>query len=84
MAVNSKNVNDSWATDTTISRPEAAKEDVMVDFGAFGWSMDGMVHNMSESDVENLIVPTFSPEGYLGDDVTDFDQYDDEVREDGR
>lgn len=64
-----------WATDTPISFPEPAPNDVPVltDFQGFGFSMNGLVHNLTQADVDEMTTPMFAPEGYLGK------QFDDEV-----
>ena len=56
-----------WSTDTPISAPEAPPADVPVltDFGGFGFSMNGIVHNVSEADLEEMTTPMYAPEGFL-------------------
>lgn len=57
---------ESWATDTLISRPEPPSDPVLKDFDGFGFTMNGIVHNLTESEIEDMITPTFAPEGYRG------------------
>lgn len=52
-----------WASDSPISMPEPSPEDVVVDMGAMGFTMSGLVNNLSLADLEEYSVPTFSPEG---------------------
>lgn len=77
--------HDTWAADTAISRPEAPDVPVMVDFDGFGFTMNGMAHNISGGELEELITPTFAPEGYQGfDEAFDFeDEAQVEARERG-
>lgn len=66
-------MTDTWASDTPISMPEAPPEDVpvLVDFEGFGFSMSGIVHNVSGADLEELRSPHFAPEGYQGEQAGD-------------
>lgn len=59
---------DHWASDTPISFPEPPPGDipVLVDFDGFGFTMGGIVHNISQADLEEILTPTFSPSGYQG------------------
>jgi hypothetical protein len=45
--------------------PEASTDEVLVDMGAHGFSVNGLVHNLSESDLEDYMMPTFAPEGTI-------------------
>lgn len=62
------NDREVWATDTLVSRPEPSSKEtpVLVDFEGFGFTMNGMVHNITESEIEAMVTPTFAPEGYRG------------------
>lgn len=55
-----------WGSDVPISQPLAPDEDVLVDFGGFGFSTRGMVHNLSDSDAEEMFTPTYAPEEVSG------------------
>lgn len=61
-------VNDHWATDTPVSFPEPPGADVpvLVDFEGFGFTMNGMAHNISGPDLEEMTTPYFAPQGYQG------------------
>jgi hypothetical protein len=52
-----------WGTDVPISMPEPTTDDVIIDMGAHGFSINGLVHNLSQSDLEDYMMPTFTPEG---------------------
>lgn len=60
---------DTWASDTPPSRPvpPPTNTPVLLDFEGFGFTVNGMVHNISESDLESMMVPTFAPQGFLND-----------------
>lgn len=60
---------DPWASDVPISRPEPPPSDVpvQVGFGAFGFSMNGMVHDVSAAQLEEMFTPHFAPEGFIGE-----------------
>ena len=60
-----------WATDTPISFPEPPPSDtpVLVDFDGFGFTSGGIVHNLSGADLEEMVTPTFSPQGFTGADT---------------
>lgn len=66
-----KTSREHWASDTPVSTPHPPPTDVpvQVDFGGFGFSMNGMVHNLTESDLEEMITPFYAPEGYQGSTV---------------
>lgn len=65
--------DDHWASDVPISRPEPPPGDVpvLVDFQGFGFSMNGMVHNLTEADVEEMTTPYFAPQQVLPHDPLD-------------
>ena len=60
---------ETWASDTLISRPEPPNPEmpVLVDFEGFGFSMGGLVHNISETEIEEMFLPTYAPEGFMSD-----------------
>lgn len=51
-----------WASDVAISMPEATSDDIILDMGTFGFSINGFVYNLKKADVEELKTPTFSPD----------------------
>lgn len=61
-------MSDTWGTDTPVSAPEPIdpKAPVLVNFGAFGFTAYGMVHNVTSADMEALTTPMFAPEGFQG------------------
>lgn len=63
-------MREHWATDTPVSFPEPPPGDVpvLVDFEGFGFTMNGMAHNISGPDLEEMVTPYFAPEGYQGHD----------------
>ena len=52
-----------WGSDVPISMPEPSQDETIIDMGANGFSINGLVHNLSTADLENYLIPTFSPEG---------------------
>lgn len=74
-------MGDTWASDTPVSRPEplSVKTPSLVDFEGFGFSVNGMVHDINEPDLEAMMTPTFAPEGYMGilrDSLLPVDRHD--------
>jgi hypothetical protein len=65
-----RNFDEQWATDTPISMPVPPPRDapVMTDFDGFGFSMNGITHNLTEPDLEEMTTPFYAPEGFLGSD----------------
>lgn len=63
-----RNPREQWASDTPVSVPKPPPSDVpvVVDFGGFGFSMNGMVHNLTQPDLDEMTTPAYAPEGYLG------------------
>lgn len=60
-----------WAADTPISFPVPPEQDapVLVDFDGFGFTSNGIVHNISGADLEEMVTPTFAPQGFTGRDT---------------
>jgi hypothetical protein len=48
----------TWGTDTAISFPIPSPHQVFVDFGDFGFTEFGLVHNLNRVDLED-ITPDF-------------------------
>lgn len=67
--------NEAWASDVPISRPVAPDREVLVDFLGFGFTTGGMVLNATDSEIEELFMPPYMPEGYefTGDDEDEVD-----------
>lgn len=59
---------ETWASDVPVSQPSALpfNTPALKDFGGFAFSVNGMVHNVNEAELESLMVPTFAPDGYAG------------------
>ena len=62
-------MSEYWATDDLISFPEPPPADVPVveSFDGFGFSMNGMVHDITVADIEDMTTPMFAPEGFRGE-----------------
>lgn len=60
-----------WATDGPISFPVPPGEDtpVLADFDGFGFTANGIAHNISGADLEEMLTPTFAPQGFTGQDT---------------
>lgn len=54
-----------WGSDVPISMPVPASDEILVDMGAFGFSLNGLQNNLSTSDLEEYNTPSFSPPGGL-------------------
>jgi hypothetical protein len=55
---------DYWGSDVPISMPEPNPvNDVVIDMGAIGFGLYGLAHNLSDADLAEYMIPTFSPEG---------------------
>lgn len=52
-----------WGTDTTISMPAPLRTDQepLVDMGGFAFTESGLAHNITNSDLEVYLTPTFRP-----------------------
>lgn len=59
---------DYWACDVKISMPEApdSNDAILVNMGAHGFTVNGLVHNISAATLEGYIHPTFGPESIDG------------------
>jgi hypothetical protein len=55
--------SDDWGSDVRISQPQPADPDipVVVDLGGFGFTPNGLVHNITSTEVEEVFSPTFAP-----------------------
>jgi hypothetical protein len=54
-----------WGSDVPISMPEPPTGDIIIDMGATGFTLDGFAHNISPADLEDYMMPTFSPDGSI-------------------
>lgn len=61
------NDREKWGSDVPVSAPHPPPADVPVhvDFGGFGFSTNGMVHNITQPDLEDMLTPFYSPEGQI-------------------
>lgn len=57
-----ENEQETWACDTSISMPEAPKVAPAIQMAGFAFTVDGIVHGVTEVDLENMRHPTFGPE----------------------
>ena len=53
--------NEVWGADVPISMPEPPLNKAVIDMGAFGFSVGGMVHQITEQQRDDLALPTFAP-----------------------
>lgn len=68
--------DDAWAADVQVSQPIPPDREIVVDFGGFALTTGGIAHDLTEENLEAILIPTFSPEGYLGDLLIDADDDD--------
>lgn len=54
-----------WGADTAISMPLPPAEKVAVDFDGFGFTVNGVAHNITVSEAEELVTPIFAPSDYF-------------------
>lgn len=52
---------DTWGSDVRISLPVPPKEDIEIPMGGFGFTINGLRPNISDSDIEEMMTPTYSP-----------------------
>ena len=50
-----------WGSDVPISMPQPTKDQILIDMGAHGFTVNGLQHNISQADLEEYTQPTFSP-----------------------
>lgn len=52
-----------WGADTIISMPNSLQrgQESLVDMGGFTFTASGIAHNITASDVETYLTPTFRP-----------------------
>lgn len=57
-----------WGTDTTISMPAPLRKNqpALVDMGGFAFTETGLAHNLTDSDLEVYLTPTFRPNPLRG------------------
>jgi hypothetical protein len=58
-------VVDKWSTNVPVSMPKPVDpaSPVQVDFGGFAFTTKGICHNVSQSDIDEMFTPFFSPQG---------------------
>jgi hypothetical protein len=50
-----------WGADVPISMPVPGSDDVLIDMGAHGFTLNGLQHNLTQADLEEYLQPNFSP-----------------------
>lgn len=52
-----------WSADCLVSAPTPLDGDrpVVVDLGGFAWGSGGITHDLTEGDVEEMLLPTYVP-----------------------
>lgn len=55
-----------WGADTVVSKPIPPDRETQVSFGGFAFTTGGLIHDLTEADVEETFFPMFSPEGFDG------------------
>ena len=63
MARQRKTGEKDWGANTRISMPVSPSNPRMVSMGGFSFTTSGIAHDLSESEVEDLSIPPFSPDG---------------------
>jgi hypothetical protein len=54
--------NSAWGSDALVSLPVPPAEDIVRPAAAgFAFSRFGLVHNLTQSDLETFLYPTFAP-----------------------
>lgn len=58
-------MSDSWASDVPVSAPAAIDpaRPGLVDLGGFTFTTGGIAHNITQADREELLTPTYAPDG---------------------
>jgi hypothetical protein len=51
----------AWASDVRVSQPIAPDNAVLRDLGGFAFTSGGLAHGITEGDIEELFLPTYSP-----------------------
>lgn len=57
----------NWLADTDVSMPVPPRDDqpVILDLGGgFGFTTGGLVHNITQTQRDLLMLPAFAPEGF--------------------
>lgn len=60
-----RNNVETWATDTDVSLPTPPTSRLLADYGGFGFSEFGLAHAVTESEIDEMIWPTFAPSSYI-------------------
>lgn len=54
--------DNTWSADVKVSMPKPIQQgDALVDMGGFAFTVNGLAHNITQSDLEEISSPTFSP-----------------------
>ena len=53
-----------WGTDVPVSSPEIPNGTIRVRFGGFAFTTKGIVHDITESDREEIFTPYYAPEDF--------------------
>lgn len=51
----------NWSTDVPISQPVPPSKPVLVSMAGFGFTADGLTHDLTEAEAEAIFTPTFQP-----------------------
>ena len=56
----------AWGSDVPVSQPEPAASvlPILVDFGGVGMTAGGVTSTVTTSDIDDVFMPMFAPEGY--------------------
>lgn len=57
---------EEWGCDVPVSAPDVPARKVEVRFGGFAFTTQGINHDITEADREDLLTPYFAPEHFLG------------------
>jgi hypothetical protein len=56
---------EEWGCDVPVSAPEVPQRYIAVSFGGFAFTTQGMTHDITEGDREDLLTPYFAPEHFI-------------------
>lgn len=59
-------MSDVWGSDAPVSKPAPPNREVAVSFGGFAFTTGGVVHEVTEAEIEEAFFPVFAPEGFDG------------------
>jgi hypothetical protein len=61
----------AWSSDTPISMPQPAEDQVLIPMFGFGMTRMGLVHDLTDAEFERLRTPSYSPDLPTGEMVRD-------------